>query len=327
MEIKTALLCQFKDPEEYFASFHAHHARIFDWIFYIDHNSKKEYRALDLKNTKIYRTDIENFTKDLFLARVIQDIRINFDFNFLFILDIDEFLPQTGKLSFDEFLLGYLNSAVGTLYWRNGYPLLMAPLIDAPTIFATKQLGNTKKLFYNLKRLGSFFPKEGNHNADYSFLGQTRIQIRPHRQKESRSLLHLPIISKAQLYQKLHAYPNDDFRAKIDMPQDLEYFDLTPESLLNIVGNYRAKNHKKYSAQDFELVSIFDGLRDEIHHVNDKVHDLIYRKQPSVQQLTADEVSMLRRRGFGRTRKLLNQIRIADDYLIYNVKATISQKN
>ena len=322
MAIKAALLCQFKDPEEYFASFHAHHARIFDWIFYIDHGSKKDYRTINLKNTQIYRTDIRNFTKDLFHSRVIQDIRKDFDLDFLFILDIDEFLPQTKKSSFHDFLDGYLASAVGTLFWKNGCPLNMARLSDGPPILAQKKPGSTKKLFYNLRRLGCFFPKEGNHNAEYSFLGQTRVQIRPRRNKEPQDLIHLPIISKAQLDQKLHEFPDDDFRAKIEIPHDCDVFDLPFDVALNVVANYRSEESMHYDMQDFETISILEDLVSEMHHIDDKIRDLTYRKAPVLEEFTPNEIANLRRRGFGRVRKLLGQLNISDDKLLRKGEAT-----
>lgn len=314
MAIKTALLCQFRDPEEYFASFHAHHAQIFDWVFYLDHGSNNDYRELDLKNTRIYRTDIRNFTKDLFCTRIIQDIRYGFDVDFLFILDIDEFLPHSDKYSFHDFLREYQSFSVGTLFWRNGYPLGMAPLVDAPPIYVQRKLGETKKLFYNLKRLGQFFPKEGNHNADYSFFGQTRIQLRPIRNKNTAGLIHLPIISKAQLDQKLGVFPSDDFRSKINVPPDFDVIDSNDGALFSVIGNYRAKGLTKYKAQDFEKLSMFCGLQENMRRINSKIFQLPIQTPLPLEEFTVDEVALLRRPGFGRMRDIMSRLSITSDY-------------
>ena len=313
MSPKVAVLCQFKDPEAYFSTFHAHHYRLFDRFFYVDHQSTKDYRGFYCEKTTIYRADIKNFTKDIFYARIIEEIKTHSDIDFLFILDIDEFLPFSNRSDFDKFLLNYRNWAVGTLYWQNGFPQNFEELSDCPPLFVQSIPAKTKKLFYNLKLLGSFFPREGNHNAEYSFLGQTWLQARPRRKRSSAGLIHLPLVSKEQISQKTNEFPADYFSAKLGIEVSALILDLTTHEVLNIIGNYRANEFVTYGPSDFEPMVLFSGINEHVRSVDRAIEGLCAAGFTDADELNESQVAFLRRGGFGCKRSLLRLIGIDAD--------------
>lgn len=309
---RVALLCQFKDPDAYLPCFHAHHARLADQIFYLDHCSKKDYRSLNLDNATFYRTNISNFVKDLFISRIIQDLRVQYDFDFLFILDIDEYILFSRRVDFHDFLNHYINIPVGTLYWRNGYPNNFENLRNSPKIFVQKDLQNTKKLFYNLRLLRNFFPKEGNHNADYSFLGQTYLQFRPRREKIGAALIHLPLVSKEQILQKFEEFPHEHFSEKFHFKQEINQFSELNNEFINIVGNYRSGQNKNYALEDFEIISLFDEIRGLIQKNDSLVKNLKIQYQ-ELETMTDVQVGKLRKPDFWRDKRLMRQLIIDPD--------------
>lgn len=93
-----------------------------DRIIYIDHVSRSDFSKLDLAKTKFIACDIKNFVKDITYPKVINQSGRLDGLDFLFILDIDEFLPFETQAALHAFLKSYVSYGTGTLNWINGYP-------------------------------------------------------------------------------------------------------------------------------------------------------------------------------------------------------------
>lgn len=301
-------MCQFKDPEPYFAAFHAHHERLMDKIIYIDHGSHLEFSRLSLTNTVFVACDISNFVKDIAYSKIINQSELLAHLDFLFILDIDEFLPFETQATFHKFLKSYANYGTGTLNWINGYPDKLKNLNSCPSLWVQEIPSQTKKLFYNLNKLKSFLPKEGNHNADYPFLGQTFVQIRPKRNKTVAPLIHLPIISDVQMSQKLDNFPKQDFRDKLPLVTMSEEFPKSPKEVAKLVSDYREQSPRNHK---FIELYILKGLKHRMRSLTNSISELP-KNTFTPQSLYDYEIKQLRTKGPIRLNNLNKFISLQD---------------
>ena len=254
IEMKIACVCQFRDAEDYFALFHTHHKNLFDKIIYLDHNSKRNFQKLELNESVIYRIDIETYVLDVYKFAVINHTTTLRDFDFLFILDIDEFLPFSERAELVEFLKNYLDFAVGTLYWKNAFTQDFLDLSLCPPIQIMADFTRTKKIFYNLKKVRTFIPGHGNHNARYPFLGQTLVQWRPRRKKDLATLIHIPIVGKSQILKKLTNFSSENFLKKISFDEDADF---NVKNIYTKIANYREAPEISRGEDDFRICRIF----------------------------------------------------------------------
>ncbi len=161
----------------------------------------------------VYRIESGPFAKDLFVAYFLKSLELWRDHNFLFLLDVDEFLPffQAGR---DAGLQQeHRKTAVLSLHWRNGFSSAENPLDGNETLHFTPWRTPTRKLVYNLKKTGEILPIEGNHNARYPHFDSLLIQIRPKRRDSGLGLFHLPFIGLAVLRDKLATSLRPSFAA------------------------------------------------------------------------------------------------------------------
>ena len=309
----VGLLCQFKGPEPYFAAFHAHHERLVHRIIYIDHGSRLEFSSLELAKTKFIACDISNFVKDVTYSKIINQSGLLTDLDFLFILDVDEFLPMETQEALHTFLQPYINYGTGTLNSVNGYPDRLKSLQMSPSLWVQETPSPTKKLFYNLKKLNYFLPKEGNHNADYPLLGQTFLQLRPRRNKTPAPLIHLPIISNDQMSQKLTEFPRQDFGDKLQSLGESGGFPQLPKEVAGLVSDYRERSPR---AHTFKEAHILKDLQNRMTLLT-KLMATLPQKKVSFKSLSDHEVKLLRTKGPLRFKRLAEIIalREVDGYI------------
>lgn len=294
------LMCQFKDPEPYFAAFHAHHERLVDKIIYIDHGSQLEFSKLELAKTNFIACDIRNFAKDITYAKVINQSKLLAGVDFLFILDIDEFLPFETQATLHTFLRSYVKYGTGTLNWANGYPDQLKRLELSPELWVQERTSQTKKIFYNLNKLKVFFPKEGNHNADYPLFGQTFLQVRPRRNKKLAPLIHLPLISDDQIDQKLNKFPEQDFGDKLQRLIETSGVPKSPREIAGLVSDYREQSPRVHT---FKAVHILKNLQDRMASLTRLMINLP-RSRVLLQSLADHELKQLKTKGPLRLKKL-----------------------
>lgn len=308
LEPSVCLMCQFKDPEPYFAAFHAHHERLVDQIIYIDHGSQLEFSKLELAKTNFIACDIRNFVKDIIYAKVINQSKLLAGIDFLFILDIDEFLPFETQTTLHTFLGSYVKYGTGTLNWANGYPDQLKRLELSPKLWVQERTSRTKKIFYNLNKLKIFFPKEGNHNADYPLLGQTFLQLRPRRNKTIAPLIHLPIISNDQMSQKLNQFPKQDFGNKLQYLCESGRVPESSREVAGLVSDYREQSPRGHM---FTEAHILKDLQNRMASLTKLVAKLPQRKA-LLKSLNDHEVKQLRTKGPLRFKRLAEIIALRE---------------
>ena len=116
----SCIICQFSDSPIYLPAFLAYHLRIVDHVFLIDHNSSKDYRSLTCDRVTVFRSTISTFRSDININALLNVINSKNKFDWIFVLDIDEFLPFQNKKQIHQFLCKYRYAQCISFRWRNG---------------------------------------------------------------------------------------------------------------------------------------------------------------------------------------------------------------
>lgn len=274
--MKSVILVQVKNSFAQLPAFLAHHKRLVDQIILLDHNSSVDLKDLECAGVQIFRISAQNFAQELFASYFIYKLKLHEEFDFLFLLDADEFLPFSSKEEIKKFMNDNKKESVLSMQWRNGFSSTDEPLNGTETLYFTHWRTSTHKLIYNIKRVRYVIPIPGNHNAKYPFLDSLLIQLRPIRKDSGLGLLHIPFVGLQGLRQKLSTYPADSFRDKLfrDMsamgirhdPTSTE-FNLSDEELMSFVANYRSNTstiRSDITSSSFEKVDFLAGLEDQI---------------------------------------------------------------
>ena len=91
-----------------------------DHVFLIDHNSSKDYRSLTCDRVTVFRSTISTFRKAININALLNVINAENKFDWIFVLDIDEFLPFQNKRQIHQFLCKYRYAKCISFRWRNG---------------------------------------------------------------------------------------------------------------------------------------------------------------------------------------------------------------
>ena len=95
--LKVATVVMAHNPFQYFAEFIIHHKNLTDQIYVIDHRSGKKFSDLDVEGvTFIESNQVAQFQSEVTNA-LIRDFRLYDKYDWIFVLDIDEFLPFASK--------------------------------------------------------------------------------------------------------------------------------------------------------------------------------------------------------------------------------------
>lgn len=313
--MKSVILAQIQNSYEYMPAFLAHHLRLVDKIIILDHNSSRELRDIRHEKIETHRISSNIFAQELYSGFFVKKLGLKDEFDFLFIIDVDEFLPFQSKEAFDEFLKENAGKAAMSMFWRNGFSSTETKLDAKATFRFTKWRSSTKKLIYNLKRLGDILPSRGNHNARYPICDSLVIQRRPKRHDSGLGLLHIPFLGLNGLRKKITDYPSARYRDRIlrDLPAmgihrdpQSDMIDFSDQELMTLVANYRldpATMHPDVSLADFEEIAFLDGLDEDIRSLSRQIGQC----RPAVVNPPADDedvVSGLRKNRISYSRRL-----------------------
>ena len=268
---------------EYLSEFILFHSVLADHIFLIDHKSEKDLRNISMPNVSVVRSNHQAQFQSECTNKVIEHFEMADSFDWLFILDIDEFLPFFKRDEMEDFLNGNSSKAVLHFYWKNGVPFheknkKPESLIDCNDIrFFNRDSINTTSCV-NLAQAGdNFLIPTGAHFIDYKrvpwrfripkLTRRTSIQSYP----ANVPLYHIPAFEKEQFVKKIKNYVDQmKYRLHIkgqggwvvrDYPSEFD-----DKQWPWYIANFRVTDPlKHYSAHltDFERVSIFDAISKE----------------------------------------------------------------
>ena len=172
--IKPHLLLLVRNGIGLLPEFMSHHLRLFHHIHIIDHNSNYDLSVLSCDRVTVYRANIVTYFQEEFINVVLDKVLRDEVANWIFILDVDEFLPFFSRDVFTTFLSKQSRKKVIQFSWRNGIPLDHLTqddsrgVGDSRNLVFYKNLSSTKKCAINVGRMGrNVYVPRSNHRVQY----------------------------------------------------------------------------------------------------------------------------------------------------------------
>lgn len=220
--MRKVLICQVKDQRDLVPLFVGAHYRLFDQIVLIDHNSKMDLREISIEKVTVVRVEVRPYLQQVYPNFVIRSLRLQERFDFIFALDIDEFLlVEDERLT--EILHRNCNSAYIKLYWRNG---ILESSADNDEIVAWRHLENspTSKAAVNSGKIKIFNFLHGYHSVWYSMRYKMNPLIKGGR-FENVPISHFRLGLGSDFMSKINhkSFPNGTFWSKITRSASDDY--------------------------------------------------------------------------------------------------------
>lgn len=274
----SCIICQVKDSYEYLPAFLAYHSNLVDMIILIDHNSQKDLRSISSLNVQVFRARMGVFAQDITMNAVMFHLSIRTSYSWVFVLDVDEYLPFKNRDEINRFYLSHPNSKYVEFHWRNGIAKdRQVQKIASKTEFLFSDvLSSTHKLCYHTEKAGLFWLRAGNHFAMRPLPKIISKRFPPRTEKSKLGLFHIPFLNMPHLRRKFDSFPAVQFSNKIkrcashlivNYGQDWDEAQISDRDLLWLVTNYRTVGHTPLV--DVEEVSfsakyLFDHLGEGI---------------------------------------------------------------
>jgi hypothetical protein len=276
--IKSHLLVLVRNGVGFLPEFLCHHLRLFDKIHVIDHNSDFDLGVLNSDRVTVYRANIATYFQEEFINVLLEKVLKEEVADWIFILDVDEFLPFFSRTEFNTFLESYSSRKVIELSWRNGLPLDHLTQDDKKGVGNSKELlfhkdlSSTKKCAVNVGRMGrNVYIPRSNHRVQhkrnfFGFMPKYFVRVRGH--DTGREIYHIVSSSLEDFGSKIQRFK--DVRQKFMGVKGhggsliLEYPDTySIEDWLSFTANYRSGDPKHISRpglSDFVHVDLFSSL-------------------------------------------------------------------
>ena len=261
---KVAVVCMVYNGTEYISEFLLHHRMLADHVYMIDHNSTIDLRHLQMDRLTVLRTNHEAQFQSEVTNATIEHFKIKENFDWLFVLDIDEFLPFTTRTDFHAFLNAHKNDRVVQFYWRNGVPFydetsgLPDSLINCTSIRFFHKPSVNFKSGVNIRRTrGCFFVPTGAHHINEILPAWSRYLPFAKKYKiytphiTDKPLYHVVAFNKSAFLKKIKNYVEQmKYREHIpgqggwgvrDYPTEL-----SGDQWLWYIANFRVSNPKKF---------------------------------------------------------------------------------
>ncbi len=280
--MKKCIVCMVQNSLQYIGVFIEHHAQLVDHIYLIDHRSKTDLSAIDYPGVTVIKSkQVAQFQSEC-TNLVIQHFKLWEHYDWVFVLDIDEFLPFDQRVTIDNFLFKHRGSCALKFEWLNGVAIYPSKsgghnktLGDCEKLTFHKFTNPTVKVCANARKLGNnFLFRTGAHQlACIKPTLFSRLLFRKNIK------VYLPVASKKPLYHVV-SFDKESFVSKIqnyirqmEMRSHVlgqggwmvrDYPDvLSDEEWLWYIANFRVANKKlHYPARvdDFHQVDLFGHL-------------------------------------------------------------------
>ncbi len=332
-QFKTAVVCMVQNDFEYICEYLLYHLNICDHIYLIDHNSKRDLRNVTIDRVTVIRSNHVAWFQTEFINLVVQHFNIKSQYDWLFVLDIDEYLPFTNKQRLHEFLGQHVSDCVVQMFWTNGVPFhehedeIPQSLIDCKSIrFYFRNSVHFKCFINNRKTNGDFVVPAGSHNIRKLKRGRFGKKYEPG--KTNFTLFHIPAFCKSQFSEKINNFKHQiELRNHVrglagqvvkDYPNDFS----NQNNWLWYIANYRARHWEQFyetRLEDFREKMIFSHLdRNEVKALHEQIMG-----GPVCQAVTATTEELEYRKYKSDDRQILDNMkwfRIDQDNQIVSVK-------
>lgn len=249
---------------EYLAEFIEYHLNLCEHIYIIDHNSERDLRQISIDNVTFIRSNHEAQFQSECTNLVIEHFNIKSKYDWLFVLDIDEFLPFSNKKTLQDFLNNHKNHQIVKLHWKNGVPFYdeekenPKSLIDCNSIRFFYKSGRQYKSFVNIKKTkGLFFVTTGAHTICRIMPFWRSITPILNRRKtyipkaSNLNLFHIVAFNKSSFVKKIKNYIKQiEYRSHVtqqgggvvkDYPEEYK-----GDEWLWYIGNFRVTNPQEF---------------------------------------------------------------------------------
>ena len=327
---KTCVVVQVKNSSVYVSAFLAYHLRCVDKVFLIDHNSDRDYRGIASDRVTVFRSCMGVFASDVNINTVLTKFSEIRNFDWIFVLDIDEFLPFSSPSETRAFTEQYAGASVVSLRWRNGVPVGPGETLKDDTLLSfQREPSGTCKMAYNTRLFRKFLIMEGNHrplNLRWGIGGRVR---RKARRFSDSAIFHIPFLSFRNLGDKIRNCPPKAFGEKINrtasplvekygpdwLDKDIETSDFTW-----LVANYRNSFEAiDIGSPDFSMdeIRLFQGLKASMDDWEAKVEACPLGEVVPETPVEVDFVNRLRKKKWGYVATIKRRMRITDDNCIF----------
>ena len=208
----------------------------------LDHVSSADMRPLADQNLSVIRIESGPYEgRSAYINFIIDSWDIRKRFDWVFVLDIDEFLSVSDQGELEDVLQRNSGALAISLPWRNGLPFGDRHQPSAPRQDNASNLGDQRLRFYSepsrYRKLATnarqgiwFHVRGGAHYLKLDPWSRFRTKIHTRGVKNSRlELLHVPFLDFGTLADKLAMGPDWEFRdklfqteARVDMYQSLK---------------------------------------------------------------------------------------------------------
>jgi hypothetical protein len=287
------------NPYQYFSEFIIHNKNLTDHIYVIDHRSSKKLGMLNIEGvTFIDSNQVCQFQSEVTNA-LIRDFKLYEKYDWIFVLDIDEFLPFNKKNDLCIFLERHKNERVLAFNWRNGvgiYPTADLKikaedsLINVGPLLISDYINANIKVAVNCNRLKyPFYFRTGAHEIVQprefvSRLNGKNVYKSINPAKQHHFLYHIVSFDRKSFHQKIQNYVDQmEMRRHVKgqggwMVRDY-LIDFDDRTWLEIIQNFRVSNEesimKNVDEKIFSRHDLFGHLvSDEIYFLKNKVFSL-----------------------------------------------------
>lgn len=277
--MKKCIVCMVQNSPQYLGVFIEHHAQLADHIYLIDHRSELDLSSLRYPAVTVIKSrQVAQFQSEC-TNLVIQHFKLWEEYDWVFVLDVDEFLPFDQRSNIDKFLNENRTSCAIEFRWLNGvaiYPsnseVGIKTLGGCERLTFHKFTNPTVKVCANARKLGNnFLFKTGAHELAY--IKPTIISKLFSRQKvvtykpltSDKPLYHVVSFDKEGFVSKIRNYISQmEMRTHVlgqggSMVRGYPEV-LSDEEWLWYVANFRVSDKKlHYSAKidDFHQINLF----------------------------------------------------------------------
>ena len=302
-ELKIAVVVMAHNPYQYLSEFLCHHSNIVDHIYLIDHRSSRQLTGLNISGlTVIDCVQVAQFQSEV-TNTIIRDFGIYEIYDWVFVLDVDEFLPFKSREQFETYLQGQARHKVVAFNWRNGVgvfptgsrdPKESDSLYDLKSLLISDFLNPNIKVGVNCSRLKyPFYFRTGAHEVvarkPLYFLfhrSQAYRTVKP--AKSFHFLFHIVCFDRPSFYKKISNYVEQmEMRKHVKgqggwMVKDY-LTDFDDNVWLEIVQNFRVSRSENLmqdvSEECFSRVGLFDHLNPvSLHEMKRRISRLKRRK-------------------------------------------------
>ncbi len=172
--MKIAIVTMVKDSISFLPEFISHYEKLADAIFVVDHNSQYDLGKIHSSKIKVIRANLYTHFQEECTNLIIEHYNIKNNFDWLFVLDVDEFLPFYNRQEFEFFLKSHTTKKVISYAWKNGVSadnelkLNCNGIIDSQELIFYEKKSKTVKCGINIKATKSnFFIPCSTHSIAY----------------------------------------------------------------------------------------------------------------------------------------------------------------